>query len=1242
MSIKHSVSNCLTALVAGILLPLAASAADTPPNVVFIIADDMAARLACYGDTTVSTLRLDELAREGVRFTNAFSQGAVCTPSRRSFLSGLSTKTVMADGGTNYFNTHRDTMTMGRLFRQHGYQTISVGKVDHGDGITWVDDAGGNQGEPPRTFWINFFSSGKNSLATGAALSVTVNGVVSTFSAGASLTSILEVVNSNQSLYRISPNLGGPHIEHLGTRAGPGFNFRLTQPGKPAYNLKYTEATDYQDRKAWDVHPMLPPGLGSKTLALFRHPSRSDVSMFIYTFNDDTGVLEDTQRSQQFIDFLASDRIPGKPFFAAVGFHNTHGPLEAHQRLHDKYYNNPALPFEIVPAGATPVSQFGFSWFPDWNLSQDQARRHVSAYYAALEELDSNVGRVIDSLKAKGIYDDTIIVFTSDQGYHLGYHGQWNKHTVYPEVSHVPLIVRYPKKVARGGVATGTVELLDIFPTLVELAQPGANDGNPVTLTDLVSAPGRSNGGTDMVSKGFTTRLDGRSFARQLADPGVAPGKPAGFIEWQTAITGVWNRAAYTEQYCYVEHYGTDERELYDRVEDPKGYVNLLVAETPSPANQQEAELIKQKADRIQQEANRLQGLLHAYFPLPVKPPVNQAPTAAPVSGTTSVGVPVNLVLSGTDPDGAIKSFVPANPALVMTDSITYNASTKVFSQSARYTPGPGVVGTVNSTYTTFDNFDKASAPATVTIIVSSQQSNVAPVANPQSLAMTTDSTLVLTLTGSDSDGTIARYDHGTPAHGTLSGTGAALVYTPAAGYAGADAFTFTVTDNRGATSVLATVSITVIAKTVDRSLLIYGSGNSGEGPQAPWLVSGAVTSIEAASRDYAHSGSTAIKATLGATGELGLPCSGTLSQGFTVNPYKSVSFWLNGGALGGQTIALAVNRLPSAGLQARYTLPGTLQANVWKQFTIKLADLGAPITITDLRAFRFYDQSGVTPTRSFYLDDVQLLSNRTPVAAAVAAQTAMVGEDFALTVPACSDSDGDLLTYTAIGLPSGLVFDPVTRRISGRPRSAGTVVATVTATDGDQASAAITISFTVLGGGVVVYGQGPVVEGSQAPWLVSTNIPASSTTAGVDKASREFAHTGLTSIRALLGPTDECGLPSSGVSTQGFSTAPYAAVSLWINGGAIGGQKVAMAVNRLLPVGLQAKKVLAESLPANTWRRIVMPLSDLGADQVTDFRAFRFYNQTLGGTSQPFFIDDVMLLDAAQANYLLRMNSSG
>jgi arylsulfatase A-like enzyme len=102
------------------------------PNVLFIIADDLATRLGCYGDSAAVTPHLDKLASEGVLFERAYAAGTVCTPSRKSFLTGLSVATV-GHGNNNYLKDHPEAMTLPRWFREHGYQTAKVGKVQHTD-----------------------------------------------------------------------------------------------------------------------------------------------------------------------------------------------------------------------------------------------------------------------------------------------------------------------------------------------------------------------------------------------------------------------------------------------------------------------------------------------------------------------------------------------------------------------------------------------------------------------------------------------------------------------------------------------------------------------------------------------------------------------------------------------------------------------------------------------------------------------------------------------------------------------------------------------------------------------------------------------------------------------------------------------------------------------------------------------------------------------------------------------------
>jgi hypothetical protein len=81
------------------------------PNVLLLIADDLAVRLGCYGDPVAKTPGLDRLAAEGVLFQRAYAQGVVCTPSRKSFLTGLSTK-VTGAGSDNYMQAHPETLTV--------------------------------------------------------------------------------------------------------------------------------------------------------------------------------------------------------------------------------------------------------------------------------------------------------------------------------------------------------------------------------------------------------------------------------------------------------------------------------------------------------------------------------------------------------------------------------------------------------------------------------------------------------------------------------------------------------------------------------------------------------------------------------------------------------------------------------------------------------------------------------------------------------------------------------------------------------------------------------------------------------------------------------------------------------------------------------------------------------------------------------------------------------------------------
>lgn len=398
------------------------------PNILFLIADDLATRVGCYGDKAALTPNIDRLAGESVVFQHAYAQGFVCTPSRTSFMLGLNNKHARA----NHFIEHPETMTMGRWFREHGYQTCAIGKIDHDD-----------------------------------------------------------------------PN------------------------------------DSYVDPKAWDVRvkreEMAPKArLVSRSLDEDLGAKRKNIS--IIGISDQPDAIDDSIRTDRAIAFFDKERDSTRPFFAAIGFHSPHVPWKAMREDFEKH--DPAsFSLETPPDNASPVPPGSLLYEPGIEMSEARQREGLQGYYAAVTFLDQQIGRLLEHLRHKGLLENTLVVFTSDHGYHLGWRGQWCKHTITEQVMRVPLIVRYPTG-AKGASANGIVELLDLFPTFCEVA------GLPLPTT-----------------------LDGKSFLPLLKEPG-ADGKEGAFCQ---SASG---RTVRTLQWRLIERNdGSDE--LYDHRADPDDYHNV-------------------------------------------------------------------------------------------------------------------------------------------------------------------------------------------------------------------------------------------------------------------------------------------------------------------------------------------------------------------------------------------------------------------------------------------------------------------------------------------------------------------------------------------------------------------------------------------------------------------------------------------------------------------------------------------
>jgi iduronate 2-sulfatase len=168
-----------------------------------------------------------------------------------------------------------------------------------------------------------------------------------------------------------------------------------------------------------------------------------------------------------------------QPFFLAVGIRRPHLPFTAPKRYWDLY--DPAK-LKIVPQPQPPrgAPQFalhdseelrGYTNMPAkgaWTPEQVTTLRH--GYYAATSFADAQIGRVLSALREQGLEKNTLVVVWSDHGYHLGEHGLWSKTTNYEADARVPLILAYPDQPHRGVPISAPVELLDVYPTLVDLA----------------------------------------------------------------------------------------------------------------------------------------------------------------------------------------------------------------------------------------------------------------------------------------------------------------------------------------------------------------------------------------------------------------------------------------------------------------------------------------------------------------------------------------------------------------------------------------------------------------------------------------------------------------------------------------------------------------------------------------------------------------------------------------------------
>jgi len=191
-------------------------------------------------------------------------------------------------------------------------------------------------------------------------------------------------------------------------------------------------------------------------------------------------VLYDGQVAAKAVDYIKQfGKAKDKPFFLGVGFIKPHSPYIAPKKYWDMY-DRDAIKIAknaTMPEGAPAYAGHGSGEkrrYTDQKkrggFSVGDQKKTKHAYYACISYIDAQVGRVLDALDEQGLRENTIVILWSDHGYHLGEHGLWGKTTNYELDTRVALICSAPKLAGNGAKSKALVELVDMYPTLAELA----------------------------------------------------------------------------------------------------------------------------------------------------------------------------------------------------------------------------------------------------------------------------------------------------------------------------------------------------------------------------------------------------------------------------------------------------------------------------------------------------------------------------------------------------------------------------------------------------------------------------------------------------------------------------------------------------------------------------------------------------------------------------------------------------
>ncbi len=487
------------------------------PNIVFIMSDDHAYQaISAYDDRLINTPNIDRIAEEGILFTNASVTNSICAPSRATILTG---KHAHIHGKIdNVFPFDTTNVTFPQILHDNGYQTAMFGKLHFGNNPKGFDEFKilPGQGDYYNPDFIT--SEGDTSI----------QGYV---------TDIITDMT----------------LDWLGNRREKEKPFMLFYLHKAAHREWFPAPRHYKEftKRTFPEPPTLfddYEGRGTAAKAaemnLLEHMTISADNKIYPELAKELGLEEASEWGYRvFKSKYSRFTEEQKQEWDAV-----YGPINEEFA-------------ELYPS-------MDDSTFMRWKY-----QRYMQDYLACVAAVDENVGRVLDYLDENGLSDNTIVVYTSDQGFYLGEHGWFDKRFIYDESFLTPLMIKWPEKIKPGSVSNEMVQNLDFAQTFLDAAG--------------VEAP------EDMQGESLMPLLQGTN------DQWERDAAYYHYYEYPGAHMVKRHYGIVTEDYKLAHfYYDIDEWELYDRKKDPRELNNVY----DDPAYAKVVEELTQKLYELREQ----------------------------------------------------------------------------------------------------------------------------------------------------------------------------------------------------------------------------------------------------------------------------------------------------------------------------------------------------------------------------------------------------------------------------------------------------------------------------------------------------------------------------------------------------------------------------------------------------------------------------------------------------------------